>query len=65
MELIREFREIMDQAFEKMLSKPVMRHPPQKDKPEPCMEQGKRKETICREAERPLQTDIRRNSDNE
>ena len=27
LEFIREFQEIMDQAFEKMLSKPVRRHP--------------------------------------
>ena len=52
LEYIREFQEMMDQAFEKLLSKPVRRHPLQKDKYEPCTEQGKCKETICREAER-------------
>ena len=65
LEFIREFQEIMDQAFEKMLSKPARRHPHQKDKPEPHMEQRKHKETICREAERPPQPDISRDSDNE
>ena len=56
---------MMDQAFEKLLSKPVRRHPHQKDKPEPCMEQGKCKETICREAEKLLQPDVSRDSDDE
>ena len=65
MEFIREFREMMDQAFEKLLSKPVRRHPHQKDKPEQHMEQGKYKESICREAKRPLQLDVSRDSDDE
>ena len=56
---------MMEQAFEKMLSKPVRRHPHQKDKPKPRMEQGKHKESICREAERPPQPDVSRDSDNE
>ena len=56
---------MMDQAFEKLLSKPARRHPCQKDKPEPCTEQGKCKETICREAERPPQPDASRDSDDE
>ena len=55
----------MDQAFEKMLNKPVRRHPHQKDIPEPCLEQGKHKESICREAERPPQPDVSRDSDDE
>ena len=63
LEFIREFQEMMDQAFEKLLSKPVRRHSCQKDKPELHMEQGKHKETIHREAERPPQTDVSRDSD--
>ena len=54
---------MMDQAFEKLLSKSVRRHPHRKDKPEPRMEWGKCKETICNEAERPPQPDVSRNSD--
>ena len=34
-----------------------------KRKPGPCMEQGKCKETICREAEKPPQPDVSRDSD--
>ena len=56
---------MMDQAFEKLLSKPAKRHPCQKDKPELHMEQGKHKETIRREAERLPQPDISRDSDDE
>ena len=37
---------MMDQAFETFLSKPARKHPHQKDKPEPCMEQGQCKETM-------------------
>ena len=55
---------MINQAFEKLLIKPVRRHPCQKDKPEPHMEQGKCKETICREAERLPQPDVSRDSDN-
>ena len=65
LEFIREFQEMMDQAFEKLLSKPVRRHSCQKDKPELHMEQGKCKETIRREAERLPQPDISRDSDDE
>ena len=56
---------MIDQAFEKLLSKPVRRHPHRKDKPEPHTEQGKHKETIHREAERPPQPDVSRDSDDE
>ena len=62
LEFIREFWEMMDQAFEKLLSTPVTRYPHQKDKPELCMEQGKHKESICREAERLPQPDVSRDS---
>ena len=65
LEFIREFREMKDQAFEKLLSKPVKRHPHRKDNPELRMEQGKCKKTIHREAERLPQPDISRDSDNE
>ena len=54
---------MMDQAFEKLLNKPARRHPHQKDKPELHTEQGKCKETICREAEKPSQPDVSRDSD--
>ena len=55
---------MMDQAIEKLLNKPARRHPHQKDKPELCMEQGKHKDSICREVEKLLQPDISRDSDN-
>ena len=65
LEFIREFQEMMDQAFEKLLSKPVRRHPHQKDKPEMHMEQGKHKETICKDAARLPQPDLSRDSDDD
>ena len=52
LEFIREFQEIMNKAIEQFLNKPARRHSCQKDKPEPCTEQGKHKETIHKEAER-------------
>ena len=63
LEIIREFREIMNKAIEQLLNKPVRRHSCWKDKPELRMEQGKHKESICREAERLPQHDINRDSD--
>ena len=53
----------MNKAIEQLLNKPVRRHSCRKNKPEPCTEQGKHKETICREAERFPQYDINRDSD--
>ena len=53
----------MNKAIEQLLNKPVRRHSCQKEKPEPHMEQGKCKETICREAEKPPQHDVNRESD--
>ena len=50
-EFIREFQDFMNEAIERLLNKPVRRHPCRKDKPEPRMEQGKRKEALCQELE--------------
>ena len=55
----------MNKAIEQLLNKPVRRHSHQKDKPKLCMEQGKCKETIHKEAERLPQYDINRDSDDE
>ena len=63
LEFIREFQEIMNKAIEQLLNKPARRYSHQKEKPEPCMEQGKCKETICKEAERLPQYDVNRDSD--
>ena len=65
LEFIREFQELMNKAIEQLLNKPARRHSHQNDKPEPHMEQEKHKETICKEAERLLQHNINRESDNE
>ena len=65
LECIREFQKIMDKAIEQLLNKPARRHFHQKDKPEPCMEQGKHKESICHEAERLPQHNVKRDSDDE
>ena len=51
MEFIKEFQEVMNQAFDQLLKKSVRRHSHQKDKPEPHTEQGKRKEVLRKEAE--------------
>ena len=51
MEFIKDFQNVMNQAIEQLLNKSVRRHSCQKEKPEPQMEQGKCKETICKEAE--------------
>ena len=50
MEFIKEFQEVMNQAIDQLLKKSARRHSRWKDKPEPHMEQGKHKETICKEA---------------
>ena len=65
MEFIKEFQEIMNEAINQLLKKPVRRHSRRKDKPEPCMEQGKRKEAICKEAETLPPRNISRESDDE
>ena len=63
LEFIREFQEIMNEAIEQLLNKPVRRHSRWKEGPEPCTEQGKCKETIHKEAERLPQYDVNRESD--
>ena len=55
----------MNKAIEQLLNKPVRRHSRQNDKPEPHTEQGKHKETICKEAERLPQYNVNRDSDDE
>ena len=65
MEFIKEFQEIMNQAIDQLLKKSARRHSDQKDKPEPRMEQGKRKETICKEAGMLPPRNVSRESDNE
>ena len=64
-EFIKEFQEVMNQAIDQLLKKSVRRHSCQKDKPEPRMEQGKHKETICKEAEMLPPRNISRESDDE
>ena len=65
MEFIKDFQDVMNQAVEQLLNKSVRRHSHQKDKPEPCMERGKHKETICKEAEMLPQRNVSRESDDE
>ena len=55
----------MNKAIEQLLNKPARRHPCQKDKAEPCMEQGKHKESIHREVEKLPQHNVNRESDDE
>ena len=63
LEFIRESQEIMYKVIEQLLNKPARRHSCWKDKPEPHTEQGKCKETIHKEAERPPQHNVNRDSD--
>ena len=65
LEFIREFQEIMNKAIEQLLNKLAGRPSCWKEKPEPHMEQGKHKETICREAEKLPQHNVNRESDDE
>ena len=51
MEFIKEFQDFMNEAIKRLLKKPARKHPDWKDKPEPRMEQGKRKEVLRKEAE--------------
>ena len=65
MEFIKEFQDFMNEAIERLLKKPARRHPRQKDKPELCMEKGKRREVLCKEAEMLPPRNISGESDNE
>ena len=65
MEFIKEFQDFMNEAIERLLKKPVRRHPPQKDKPEPRTEQGKHKDVLCKEVETLPQINISGDSDDE
>ena len=65
MELIKEFQEVMNQAIDQLPKKSARRHSHRKDKPEPCTDQGKRKETIHKEAETLPPRNVSRESDDE
>ena len=55
----------MNQAIDQLLKKSARRHSCRKDKPEPCMEQGKCKEAIRKEAETLPPRNVSRESDDE
>ena len=65
MEFIREFQDFMNEAIERLLNKPVRRHSRQKDKPEPCTEQGKCKEALRQEVETLPPINVSGDSDDE
>ena len=65
MEFIKEFQDFLNEAIERLLKKPARKHSRQKDKPEPCMEQGKHKEVLCKEAEMLPPINISEDSDDE
>ena len=65
MEFIKEFQDFMNEAIKRLLKRPVRKHPCRKDKPEPCMEQGKCKEVLCKEVEMLPQINISEDSDDE
>ena len=65
MEFIKEFQDFMNEAIERLLKKPARKHPPWKDKPEPCMEQGRHKEALRKEVETLPPINVSRNSDEE
>ena len=55
----------MNEAIKRLLNKPVRKHPCWKDKPEPHMEQGKRKEVLHKEVETLPPLNVSRDSDDE
>ena len=65
MEFIKEFQDFMNEAIQRLLNKPARKHSHQKDKPELCMEQGKRKEGLRQEAETLPPINVSRDSDDE
>ena len=64
-EFIKEFQDFMNEAIERLLNKPARKHSCRKDKPELCMEQGKRKEVLCQEVEMLPPINVSGDSDNE
>ena len=64
MEFIKEFQEFINEASDQLLKKPARKHSRWKDKPEPHMEQGKRKEALCKEAEMLPPRNVSGESDN-
>ena len=64
MEFIKEFQDFMNEAIKRLLKKPARKHACRKDKPEPRMEQGKRKEALHKEAETFPLINISGDSDN-
>ena len=65
MEFIKEFQDFMNEAIERLLKKPARKHSCWKDKPELCMEQGKCKEVLCKEAEMLPPINVSKDSDDE
>ena len=65
MEFIKEFQDFMNEAIDRLLKKPVRKHSCRKDKPEPCMEQGKLKEVLRKEVEMLPPINVSGDSDNE
>ena len=65
MKFIKYFQDAMNHAIEQLLNKSVRRHSCRKDKPEPCTEQGKHKESIWKEAEMLPPRNVSGESDNE
>ena len=65
MKFIKEFQDFMNEAIEQLLKKPARKHPHWKDKPEPRMEQGKRKEVLGKEAEMLPPINVSGDSDDE
>ena len=65
MEFIKEFQDFMNEAIERLLKKPVRKHPRQKDKPELRMEQGMHKEVLRKEAETLPPINVSGDSDDE
>ena len=64
-EFIKEFQDFMNEAIKRLLKKPARKHSCQKDKPEPCMEQGKHKEALRQEAETLPPINVSRDTDDE
>ena len=62
-EFMKEFQDFMNEAINQLLKKPARKPSCWKDKPEPCMAQGKHKEALCKEVEMFLPRNISGESD--
>ena len=64
-DFMKEFQDFMNEAIERLLNKPARKQSHWKDKPELCMEKGKRREVLRKEVETLPQINVSGDSDDE